>query len=183
MASTQAHFLVASPQLGDGNFFRSVVLMVEHNAQGAFGLIVNRRGNDKLASLADLMEVAQPECTDSIYVGGPVPGPLLALHTEEELGDTRILPELFVTSRREQIEGLLRRGDGRRRFFAGYSGWGKGQLDDELRRGGWLLTKATVEDVFSDDDTLWERLTRRINLEILAPVFAADGVPHDPGLN
>ena len=65
----------------------------------------------------------------------------------------------------------------------GYTGWGAGQLDDELDLGGWLKAEATAADVFADADTIWTQLTRRINLDIVAGSLDARFVPDDASLN
>jgi putative transcriptional regulator len=183
MASLQAQFLVASPQLADPNFYRSVVLMVEHNTEGALGVILNRPSDRTIAGIGDLIGEEFSERGDLIYIGGPVAGPLLAIHAEEDLADSRVMPDLFVSSRRERIVELIRRGESMFRLFLGYSGWGNGQLDGELQRGGWLTTSASVDEVFSDCNTIWERMARRINLQILASIVDAGDAPRDATLN
>src|SRR5688572_30210730 len=96
LPTLQGKFLVASPHLGDGNFFRSVVLVIKHDADGAFGLILNRPLNNTLAEVWQAID--QEDITGSghvpdlsldaplvgdqpIYVGGPVQGPLVVVHT------------------------------------------------------------------------------------------------------
>jgi putative transcriptional regulator len=69
------------------------------------------------------------------------------------------------------------------RFFSGYSGWGAQQLEGELEAGGWLVTNATAELVFSDSEELWERIVRVIAEDILAPVVPKKHAPKSPGLN
>lgn len=175
--------LVASPQLRDPNFAQTVVLMVQHESQGAFGLILNRPGDKTIDEVWQLLGKEPCDYQQTVYVGGPVPGPLIALHTVESLSDQQVLPGLYVTAQASAFDELLRRPKGDFRIFSGHAGWADGQLESELKLGGWLTSAATVDDVFSDHETLWRQATSRIGLNILVPGMRPEQVPKDPGLN
>jgi putative transcriptional regulator len=69
------------------------------------------------------------------------------------------------------------------RLCSGNAGWGSGQLEGELEAGGWLYTKATVDDVFADHESIWKTVTQRIGLEIMMPTVDRERLPSDPSLN
>ena len=183
MTSLAGNFLVASPHLRDPNFVRSVVLMIQHEEQGALGVVLTRPGDKSVRQVWDLIEFPPVECEDPVYVGGPVSGPLIAVHTREDGSDYEVLPGLYVSTHNESVDELVRRHEGSFRLFSGHAGWGGGQLEGELEVGGWLSTPATVEDTFSDCETLWQRVARRIGLEIIAPGVDDKRIPRDPSLN
>lgn len=182
MKTITGHLLVASRFLRDPNFIRTVVLMVQHDEEGALGLVLNRPG-DK--SIADVWERTGHEACDNpqrIHVGGPVPGPLMALHTIEELSEVEVFPGLHFATNADSLDYLVRR-DEPFRLFAGNAGWGGGQLEAEMEVGGWLTTAANLDDVWCDPDTIWRDVTGRIGLNIVAPNIAPDRVPKDPNWN
>ena len=183
MKSLAGKLLVASPQLQDPNFVQTVVLMIQHEQQGAFGLVLNRPGDKSVDDVWRIIEKDPPGCEELVYIGGPVPGPLVALHTLEDLSDQQVLPGLFVTAQAAAFEELVARPDHEFRIYSGHSGWGDGQLEDELKVGGWLTTDATFEDVFCDYQELWKQVTSRIGIGIIAPGLREDQIPDDPSLN
>ena len=186
MKSFKGHFLVASPHLSDTNFFRSVVLMIQHDEEGAFGVVMNRPTNNTLADVPELAAQAAGNLDIPIHLGGPVRGPLTAVHSDIELAELEIVPGVYFCASQEAIERIVSRSPPDAtpfRLFHGYSGWAPGQLDGELEAGGWLTEPATPEDVFSDPDDLWNRVACRIGLEILAPTIRRERIPDDPSMN
>ncbi|MCA9229884.1 MAG: YqgE/AlgH family protein [Planctomycetales bacterium] len=183
MESLSGKLLVAAPQLRDPNFVQTVVLIIQHEPQGALGVILNRPSQQSVREVCEILD-HQPCSSDRpIYSGGPVPGPLLAVHTASSHADQEILPGLFVSAKESSFHNLLDNEQDHWRIYSGHAGWGEGQLDGELRAGGWLTTDAVIEDIFSDYQTLWKRMTSRIGLNILVPGLRPDQVPKDPGLN
>lgn len=152
-------FLVARPMLSDPSFAHAVVLLLAHNPDGAFGLVVNRP--------AKAENLPFP-----LFVGGPCPSPgLFMLHghsewTEpesegEEEAKQEIVPGIFIgdssclnKASNPALEQVLRL-----RVFTGYAGWGGGQLEKELAVGAWALMPATSQVLFDTPvDELWDRL-------------------------
>lgn len=183
MKSLQGHFLVASPHLVDPNFLRSVVLVIQHDEQGAFGVVLNRPTNNTIAELWGLISQTPCDNASPVHVGGPVAGPLIAVHGDAALSEMEIVPGVHFASAKESIVQLVTQSQCDVRLFVGYSGWGAGQLDSELQAGGWLTERATREDVFSDYEDLWNRVARRIGLHVLEPTFKHVQVPNDPSMN
>jgi putative transcriptional regulator len=177
--SLQGRLLVASPALLDPNFRRTVVLVTVHGDEGAMGIVLNRPAPASVAEAVPHLEhlVADGE---SVFVGGPVQPEAvtalaevddreaLALHVFDGVG--------FLPAELEDEEPATRRA----RVFAGYAGWGEGQLEAELEESAWIVEPATPEDVFAErPGDLWSDVLRRKGGEfsLLATM------PEDPTLN
>ncbi|MGI9458049.1 MAG: YqgE/AlgH family protein [Aeoliella sp.] len=186
MSSIAGKLLVASRNLRDPSFAQAVVLMLEHSGEGALGVVLNRPSPK---TVRDVWEsLGEPECDndDHLYLGGPVPGPLVALHAAEELGEKRVLPGLYMSVQRDCIEQLVRTPEINVRLYSGHAGWGDGQLEGELKAGGWHTVAAAADDVLRDDDateSLWADVLQRISLDILMPGVSPDDLPPDPSWN
>jgi len=167
--SLRGQFLIAGKSLRDPNFFRSVVLMLEHEAGGAIGIVVNRPASAKVSTaLGGQVELAEE--VDRLYVGGPVHSTaLFVLHNCHSLdGDSRqVLPGLFVSTTAAVLEAVVQRAAAedatlKFRIVAGCAGWGAGQLEGEIGRADWHRQPATAELVFDPDvHELWSQLLRR----------------------
>jgi putative transcriptional regulator len=183
MDSLRGHFLVGSPHLSDPNFYHSVVLMVQHDAEGALGLILNRPTTSTVADVWRLIGHDESQCTRPIYLGGPVSGPIMAVHNQLRFSQMEIAPNVYFTTEREHLEELVNDEERPWLLFSGYSGWGAGQLEREMKVGGWLTLPASEDDVFYTGDDLWERLIKQIGQEIIAPAIRSAAVPPDPSMN
>jgi putative transcriptional regulator len=183
MSSPHGNLLVASPKLGDPNFFRAVVLLVRSSEDGALGLILNRPSNTPLTKVWG--DVSQAPCTTEavIYHGGPCPGPLMALHTDESLAESEVLPELYFATAKEKIEELVLKPETSVRFYAGYAGWTAGQLDTELNEGAWFTTDAKPEHAFWPSDDLWDRLCHELASTTRLAGIKMKHEPPDPSMN
>lgn len=247
-------FLIASPYLHDGNFFRSVVLIIRHTHEGAFGVVINRPGPQRFSEViamsdpswkvgsenqvgssespggddaGDAFGDSLPEGgleihPDQIYLGGPVNGPVMAVHSIAGIGDpcgadsgdgnendpagakTQLHDHpaepwgsmsiqwadvpAWVTADEDHLRLLARRDDAKVRYVVGYSGWGPSQLEGELADGGWLVTPADSESIFSPSEKVWEKLVHRCGQEILQDLtpdvtFPSEQQGFDPGVN
>ena len=177
MDSLRGQLLVATPTLVDPNFHRSVVLVTHHDEDGAMGLVLNRPSTTAVAdAVPELDDVVEGD--EWIYVGGPVePGAALLLAELEDPGEaTAVVFADIGFPPDDPAPGSTRRT----RVFAGYAGWGAGQLEAELEESAWILTPAEREDVFGEDaEELWASVLRRKGgrFAILATM------PPDPSLN
>jgi len=185
MESLAGYFLVASPHLADPNFARSVVLLIHHSDEGAFGVVLNRPSGKPIKELWD--EVSEtPCCTEQhLHLGGPVSGPLIALHTDGNLSEMEVLPGLHFSAQREHLEKLIAQSEQRYRLFVGHSGWGGGQLENELREGSWLTVRATLEYVFHEESELWKLVARQIGESLIFDALKVDSrrIPPNPSVN
>lgn len=156
--------LVATPTLDDPNFARTVVLLLDHDEDGAVGVVLNRPST---VAVADVLEdwaalIAPPRM---VFGGGPVEPTAVVAIGQQRAG----VAELFDTP-----PGSLRLVDleentvlasaelSRMRVFSGYAGWGAGQLEEEIHQGGWFELPAEADDVFTEDpDGLWHAVFAR----------------------
>jgi len=164
--------LIAMPQLADPNFHRGVVLMIEHQSEGSFGLIVNQPSDNRVCDLLrglDLVWNGNP--TDVAWWGGPVQpetgwilhGPAAGLSEEctREVSDG-----LYLSSAPEALRVLSSDPPHQVRFILGYAGWGPEQLEGELAEGAWVNSDVTPELLFETPaETMWEAAVRRLGIE------------------
>ena len=142
--------LIADPFLKDPNFMRSVVFLCEHKEEGSFGFVLNKNYDYTLDELVNGLD----DLKIPVYLGGPVQMDTIHfLHQYPELipGGFEITDGVFWGGDFETAVGLIRRGKvdlHKIRFFIGYSGWGSGQLLDELKEKSWVVSEATRKLVF-----------------------------------
>lgn len=183
MSSLAGKLLVATPELGDPNFARSVVLMLQHGEQGAIGLVLNHRSGTQLSAIWE--QISDEPCSFDLPVmtGGPVEGPLVIMHTDADLNEREIMPGVYFAAHKDLITELLAKGEQPMRIFAGYSGWGAGQLETEMEEGSWSITDASRDFIFGDEETLWKRATKQIADDVLIRGLGIKHVPDEPWHN
>lgn len=183
MSSLQGHLLIASPRLLDPNFRRTVVLLVQHTEQGALGLILNRPTSVPIRQAWQQVSQLPCQVEEVLRLGGPVEGPLMALHTRPNLSESEVLPGVYFAVEPKHLTPLVTEPSGPARFYVGYAGWGAGQLESELSEGSWLTPEATPAHVFDNGEDLWERVTREIAATTVYSSLNIKHVPTDPSLN
>jgi putative transcriptional regulator len=184
MESLQGQLLIATPQILTPIFYRSVILMLEHNQDGALGVILNRPTNATVTSLAGKVFADDFAWDKPLQFGGPVPGPLMVLHALEDLADQEVLPGLFSTIEATKVQEVISRKPEPCLVLANYSGWGSGQLESEFDRESWLTLPATVEHVFwAGEEDLWQVVRRQANVRTLSDFLGLRDLPSDPSLN
>src|ERR671936_2565112 len=160
--SLRGKLLVASPALVDPNFARTVVFITEHNEDGAMGIVLNRPSETAVeAVVPPLAEIAGSE---PVYVGGPVQPEaivLLAEFTDPDAAAWIVVADVGLASADVDLDGLaasVRRG----RVYAGYSGWGPGQLDAEMEAESWIVEPPLPAELFPEDPSrLWSDVLAR----------------------
>lgn len=162
--------LVAMPSMIDGSFSQTVILLAEHNEEGAIGFVLNRPSTISLKSMISIIDRDVPEAIPAWY-GGPVDTTTaIILHDRKPNdGDTEVAPGIYLSTTgrildslidhgaealQQQYQGGTPKGSTHHpyRFLVGYAGWGAGQLDDELRAGAWIMCPLDRKLVF---DTPW----------------------------
>lgn len=180
--SLKGQLLLDGGNLRGSWFHRTVVLICQHDADGAFGLVLNRDSGRKVgdALVADLPEQLKEQ---RLYIGGPVqPTAMSFLHTDDYLPDANVLPNLNLG---HSLDELIELGDSysptqKIRLFAGYAGWSPGQLDDEMKRKAWLTHPASLQLVF---DVPPADLWRVVLLEKGPAYLLLANSPEDPSVN
>jgi putative transcriptional regulator len=175
----RGQLLIASPALVDPNFRRTVVLVVAHDDDGAVGLVLNRRTEAEVAeAVPELAEVVEPGAL--VSVGGPVQTEavvVIAEWSDHDEAGAMVFGDVGLMGAEADTERVAQ-NTRRLRVFAGYAGWGGGQLEAELEEESWIVEPAREEDVFGDGD-LWARVLRRKGgaFNLVATM------PEDPSLN
>jgi putative transcriptional regulator len=180
MESTQGKLLLASPRLADPNFAHTVVLMVQHNEQGALGLILNRPLSISVRQACEQSLGEGCEVEGLLHQGGPCEGPLMVLHGNEMSKDADVFPGVFFTTEKSKIESLMKQKISSARYFVGYSGWTAGQLEAEMELNSWVIADALPGHVFEDQSNLWTVLMRQ---RLLSPWIDPSRIPDDPSVN
>ena len=175
--------LVATPLLGDPNFDRTVVLLLEHGDEGALGVVLNRPSEVELAGpLPEWGRLAAPPSV--VFVGGPVSqGAVIALARVESERDTdawsRVLPRVGVLDLNRDVDSVDVSVE-EVRVFTGYAGWGPGQLEGEIDEAAWFVVDAQPADAMAaDPTTLWRDVLRRQH----GPLRKFAHYPPDPSVN
>lgn len=165
LSPSKGRLLISEPFMGDYYFGRSVILLAEHNEEGSFGVILNKPVSAKFNEvLKDFPDFDAP-----MYLGGPVEtDSLFYIHTlgEQIEGATEILDGLYWGGDIEVLKELilLKKIDSKDvRFFIGYSGWGAEQLNTELKRNSWVITRSSKKRVLSTDPMMmWEKFLSKM---------------------
>jgi putative transcriptional regulator len=178
--SLRGKLLVASPALVDPNFARTVVLITEHNDEGAMGIVLNRPAEALVTEV--LPELAEIAADETLFVGGPVqPDAIVLLAEFSDPGAAAWIVAADVglaAADRElsELADVVRRG----RLYAGYSGWGPGQLEAEVELDSWIIEPPMPAELFPDDpDTLWSGVLDRKG----GQYALIARMPDDPSMN
>jgi putative transcriptional regulator len=162
--SLRGQLLLDGGQLSGSFFHRTVVLICQHDREGAFGLVLNRPTENKVgdALVADVPEALKDQI---LYLGGPVqPQALSYLHSDAYLPQGSVMANLDLGHSLESLVELSQSFSitQRLRLFAGYAGWAPGQLEDEMKRQAWVTHPASLDLVFQrDSKDLWRRILRQ----------------------
>lgn len=181
MESVRGQLLIAGPGLLDPNFWRTVVLVIEHNEEGALGLVLNRPSEttvgESVPSLEELVDRDEP-----LFIGGPVqPSSVIVLARLEDPSEAALIAfedigVIGAGSDSDPSPAGVRQG----RAFVGHAGWGAGQLDAELERGDWITDPARREDAFSEEPReLWAWVLTRMG----GSYALVARMPPDPSVN
>jgi putative transcriptional regulator len=180
--SLRGQLLIASPALFDPNFRRTVVLVTEHNDEGAMGLVLNRPSETTVADGAPPLQQLVDDGA-LVYVGGPVePSAVTVLAQFDDPDDAAVivLGDIGFVRADAELDDLV--GATRRaRVFAGYCGWSTGQLETELEGDdSWILAPARPQDVFPEAaEDLWSAVLRRKGGQFAIVAL----MPYDPSVN
>ncbi len=178
----QGRILLSDPFMTDLTFSRTVILLTEYKNEGAVGFVLNKPLNVDIHDLIDDF----PIFDGKVYAGGPVDtNHLYYIHTSNKIdGAVEIIPGLYWGGNFEVIKQLIEEGtlhNGNIRFFAGYSGWGKNQLENEINANSWYVASSKHIPLFNDDtgNTMWTNVIKELGKEFI--IIA--NIPENPNLN
>jgi putative transcriptional regulator len=169
-ASLAPVLLVSMPQMNDANFAKTVVLLAEYGAHGAFGLVLNRRMDEPAKAIITADEPLDIHPKMHLYTGGPVEPTrawILTGHEDLDPEALEVMPGVYLSASAMLVRRTLESPPDRLvRMVVGYAGWGAGQLDAELAQGGWLLAPVEPDLIFGTAaETMWEAAIRRLGAE------------------
>lgn len=182
-SSLANHFLIAMPDMADPNFGGAVVFVAEHGPKGALGLVINRPTDLDLGTLFERIDLeleADQRAREPVYYGGPVQrdrGFVLHRPVGNWSSTVTVSDEIGLTSSKDVLEAVAQ-GEGPDGMLVtlGYSGWGPGQLEDEIARNAWLTVPATAGLIF--DTPVDERFLGAFQLLGINPAFLASSAGH-----
>ncbi|HMO14769.1 MAG TPA: YqgE/AlgH family protein [Pirellulaceae bacterium] len=175
--------LIAVPQLPDENFFRSVVLILRHDDEGALGVILNRPSGVTISQAWESLFDQTLDSREPIFIGGPVDGPLIGLSSRLATAEAGVIPGIYFSINQEHLDELATKNQPPFRIFMGHSGWGPGQLELEIEFGSWYIVEATAELIFESDDSVWKDLLDQFGREVLSLTKVSSPGQVDPLMN
>ena len=182
MKSFKGQLLLDGGKLRGSFFDRTVVLICQHDGEGAFGLVLNKSSGSTMREMivADMPDLLKEH---PLFLGGPVqPNALSYLHSDNFVPDANVIPNLSLG---HSLDSLVEIGESfsatqQLRIFAGYAGWAPGQLEEEMKREAWVTHPASLDWVFhGQPETLWKGilLHKGWKYRLLAEA------PEDPAMN
>jgi putative transcriptional regulator len=168
-SSLQGQLLIASPDMSDPRFQRTVLVMIRHGADGAMGVVINRpAGEQTMARLLEALGESSDGATGTvpIYLGGPVELDRgLVLHSDDYRRDaTRdVATGIAMTATPEIFRDIARKAGPKKYLLAfGYAGWAPGQLENEMMHNGWFTAPLDPKLVFDEDrGSVWDKAMQR----------------------
>ncbi len=173
MESLRGQFLISTPQMPDPRFREQVIIICEHNEEGAMGVVINNPHNE--ITLVDIFlgaGISIPESIVSpVYIGGPVgmaDGFIIYKDIREYKNSLKVCDDIFLSRDLKLLEDIgMGRGPDEYLFLLGYAGWGQGQLEMELMDSGWLILPADPEILFNAaDESKWRMAAYRYGIDI-----------------
>lgn len=158
MQSLQGRLLVTAASELDPDFVKAVILLIQHCPEQAVGVVLNRRSDSTIKELWKRAVKRPCELDGYVNCGGPVPGPPMAIHMHQPLGEIEVLPGVHYSVKKKNLEALGRLPGVQMKLFDSHAGWGPGQLERRIEQGAWRIVPATIESVFGGEDGLWDEL-------------------------
>ena len=178
MENLLGSLLIANGNLMDPNFRRTVIVVTEHSEDGAMGLVLNRPATVTVEEAAPALTGLVP-AGSPIYVGGPVQPEAAIVLADLATFDVESKIVIGTIGMLAGFDGLAN-GIKRARVFAGYAGWGPGQLESEAEEDAWIIEDALPADIFTDEpERLWSRVLQRMGGEYRLLAL----MPLDPSTN
>jgi putative transcriptional regulator len=170
--SLAGHILLATESCHDSYLRGSVCLVLQHGAEGSLGVVLNRTMDLDAAPFWKVLNVASDKA-GVIRFGGPVSGPILAIHTQESLAEVCPATGVYLAAHLDKLQQLVSCQSGEVRFVVGQMVWESGQLEQQLIGGMWYPLPATPELVFAPEEDMWHRGMREVGNRYVAMISGA----------
>jgi len=189
--SLKGKVLIATKKMPDPTFREMLILIVKDDEDGAVGYCLNNSTNELVGELWGKLSQQNSNCEftetndkSRIQTGGPVFGPLTALHKLENASENEVVPGIYCSTSGEKVNEVVTSHTSFR-IYSGYSGWGKGQLKSEINRGSWHIIDFDEKFIFHTPETeveVWKEATQQISQSFFC-TLGIKNVPSDPSLN
>jgi putative transcriptional regulator len=178
--------LVAAPNQDSPNYAQAVCLLVHHSQKGSVGVFLNRSFTTQVPDI--WQHLAGQEVPQSarrpIHFGGPMSGPVIALHNRRELAEYTTADGVYIAAQVNHLQQLVQLVDESEvRLIVGQATWQPGELEAELKAGKWYPMAVTPQLVFASDDEMWGKAMREIGNRYVAAICGAKGQPENLLLN
>jgi putative transcriptional regulator len=175
--------VIASPRLSDSPFRQTVVLIVQQNDTGTFGVVLNRPANEQVKRLWRTMTGQTNRVAErSISLGGPLSGPVFALHQDVACSEQKVECGLYFATSPQNLKKLVAESTLPYKIFFGAVAWQNGQLEKEIDAGVWLSFGGSKDLIFADSEYQWELALRDYGRSLWRAV-GIDHFPDDPEWN
>jgi len=182
--SLQGELLVASELLEETPFARTVVYVLQDDPAGTFGVVLNRPADKQLrAAWTAASGINLAEDDPHLLSGGPLGGPVFALHAQQQLGEIAVNNGIFLSATAESIGQLVAQHEEPYRICLGVVGWKNGQLRQELERHVWYHLPASPGIVFDQTRLLWEKSLLSFGQQSLRDILSLGDLPPNPERN
>jgi putative transcriptional regulator len=179
--------LIASESLLDPNFAHAVVLIVQHDENGAMGLIINRALETTVQEAWTQVSSVPYQNDDPLYQGGPCEGPLIVLHRNAEKGQMEVTDGIWLSTDADAVRAIVEEVVAPTKFFVGYAGWTSMQLETELTEGAWQVAEIDSSLLMEPPQDLGEDLQEAARRALhgggLRPAIDPRLIPPDPSVN
>jgi putative transcriptional regulator len=155
MNSLAGQLLIAPDNESDPDFIKTVILLIQHSEQQAVGVVLNRPSGKTIEEVWTGKRNWKSQ--QRVYSGGPVPGPLMTVHTCQPHGEIEILTGVYYSVQKKHIEKIASGSDILCKIFDSHTGWGPGQLEQWLEEKAFRILPATSESIFDFSDNVWEK--------------------------
>lgn len=175
-------FLIASPRLRQTPFEQTVIFVLQHNDQGTFGVVLNRPADSALKS--EWQKITGLNFGErSIVQGGPIGGPIFAIHQEKSLAEMEMPGGICVSSNGNVFQQLTECEGADYRIVFGVAGWQTGQLANEMQTGSWFELETDPQHLFDDPSLMWENFLRHYGHQVWESILGSGHFPASPWLN
>lgn len=171
--------MIATPALQNTPFQRAVVLVLQNTIEGTFGVTLNRPANQEMRSAWEELTGSDSPATN-IVQGGPIGGPVLALHQQSKIAEHQVAQDVFVSAASEDFMERIDLNDQDYRIVFGVAGWKNDQLAREIHDGYWYRLDQASDHIFDDAGNMWEESLRRYGRQALIDVAGVTGFPKSP---
>ncbi len=166
----QDHFLVTMPSFSESVFDKGIIYICEHNNDGAMGIMINKP-IPNIEKMLHKLDITDMHPKPNVYLGGPVDinkGFVIHEKGYKTKGTQVVSNKISLTSNLDIINDILDgKGPTNYRFALGYSGWGPGQLEEELKRGDWLVLPAYKQIMFgTPDEMMWNKACNKLGIDL-----------------